>query len=234
MHEGGLRHALTAVRDAFLLRLERRVDRRWDAVHGIDTCGLTYLSNLDVRGDNLAQGVEYDPSPVRVITRTLRSLPETEGFTFVDYGSGKGRVLFVAAERPFRRIIGVEFARELHETALTNLANYRNARQRCSHIVPVLADALEFTIPPEPCILYFYTPFKEALVRKVLDIVAASYAQNPRPMYVVYAFVLPYHLKLYSSIEGFRQVPVRQSVWSRLLPGRVSVLVYGTRETAKS
>jgi SAM-dependent methyltransferase len=178
--------------------------------------------------------VEYDPSPVRVIAQTLQRLPQTEGFTFVDYGSGKGRVLFVAAEFPFRRIIGVEFARELHEAALRNLANYRNSRQGCRQIVPVLADALEFTIPPEPCVLYFYTPFKEALVRKVLDIVAASYAENPRPMYVVYVFVLPYHLELYSSIKGFGQVPLRQTLWSRLLPRRVNVLAYGTREAAES
>jgi SAM-dependent methyltransferase len=228
----GLGHALTAARDALVLRLERRADREWDREHGIDTCGVTHLGHLEVEGENLAQGVEYDPTPVRLLAETLRRLPGAEGFTFVDYGSGKGRVLFVAAEFPFRRLIGVEFARELHDAAVRNLASYRNPRQRCREIRPVLGDALRFAIPDEPCVLYFCTPFKAPLVRKVLDLVAASYAQNPRPMYVVYAFESPYHLALYGAINGFTRVPLRQTLSSRLFPGRVKVLVYGTRETA--
>jgi SAM-dependent methyltransferase len=209
----GLGHALTAARDALVLRLERRADREWDREHGIDTCGVTHLGH-------------------RLLAETLRRLPGAEGFTFVDYGSGKGRVLFVAAEFPFRRLIGVEFARELHDAAVRNLASYRNPRQRCREIRPVLGDALRFAIPDGPCVLYFYTPFKAPLVRKVLGLVAASYAQNPRPMYVVYAFESPYHLALYGAINGFTRVPLRQTLSSRLFPGRVKVLVYGTRETA--
>jgi len=36
-------------------------------------------------------------------------------FTFIDFGSGKGRVLFLASEYPYKKIIGVELARMLHE-----------------------------------------------------------------------------------------------------------------------
>ena len=34
-----------------------------------------------------------------------------DGFTFIDLGSGKGRVLLLAAQRSFRRVIGVEVSR---------------------------------------------------------------------------------------------------------------------------
>ena len=54
VREHGLRHALTAARDALLLRLERRADREWDRRHGIDTCGVTHLGHLEVEGENLA------------------------------------------------------------------------------------------------------------------------------------------------------------------------------------
>ena len=54
VREYGLRHALTAARDALLLRLERRADREWDRRHGIDTCGVTHLDHLEVEGENLA------------------------------------------------------------------------------------------------------------------------------------------------------------------------------------
>src|SRR3981081_102097 len=42
-------------------------------------------------------------------------------YTFIDVGSGKGRVLFVAAGDPFRKGIGVEVSNALHDDALANL-----------------------------------------------------------------------------------------------------------------
>ena len=42
-------------------------------------------------------------------------------FTFVDYGLGKGRVLMLATEYPFKRIVGVEFSESLDRTARQNL-----------------------------------------------------------------------------------------------------------------
>jgi SAM-dependent methyltransferase len=38
-------------------------------------------------------------------------------FTFVDLGCGKGRVLLMASDYPFQRIVGVEFMPELHRAA---------------------------------------------------------------------------------------------------------------------
>ena len=37
-------------------------------------------------------------------------------YTFIDFGSGKGRALLLASEFPFKRIIGLEFSPELHGT----------------------------------------------------------------------------------------------------------------------
>jgi hypothetical protein len=52
----------------------------------------------------------------------MAALPwRPEDFTVIDFGSGKGRALIVASECPFRRIIGVEFALELHRDAQQNI-----------------------------------------------------------------------------------------------------------------
>ena len=42
-------------------------------------------------------------------------------FTFIDIGSGKGRVLMMAADYPFRRILGIELLPDLHRAAQENL-----------------------------------------------------------------------------------------------------------------
>jgi 2-polyprenyl-3-methyl-5-hydroxy-6-metoxy-1,4-benzoquinol methylase len=48
--------------------------------------------------------------------------------TFIDIGCGKGRVLLMAAEHGFRKIIGIDFAADLCLTARGNVEQYR----RCS------------------------------------------------------------------------------------------------------
>jgi hypothetical protein len=55
-------------------------------------------------------------------------IPDVSGYTFIDMGSGKGRMLLLAAEPPFRRIIGVEFASDLDALARSNVKTYRNPK----------------------------------------------------------------------------------------------------------
>jgi SAM-dependent methyltransferase len=166
-----------------------------------------------------------------MIKYALRCLPRTAGITFVDLGSGKGRVLFVAAELPFHRIIGVEFARQLHEAALRNVASYSNPKQECFDITPVLGDASKFPIPEESCLVYLYTPFKGPLLREVLACIASSYTRSPRPMYLVYGHQIDYHLRMFDSVPGFAPISPRGRRRSALAPRRTDVHVYGTRET---
>jgi tRNA G46 methylase TrmB len=64
-------------------------------------------------------GFPYLPIRPNTARRVLRSLPlrDHSDYTFVDLGSGKGRMLLIASEFPFRRIVGVEMRRDLHAQA---------------------------------------------------------------------------------------------------------------------
>ena len=57
-------------------------------------------------------------------------------FSFVDYGSGKGRVLMLAAAYPFRRILGVEFSESLDRVARDNIATLGADAGRVETVVP--------------------------------------------------------------------------------------------------
>jgi lipopolysaccharide/colanic/teichoic acid biosynthesis glycosyltransferase len=91
-----------------------------------------------------------------------------ERFTFVDYGSGKGKAMFLAADFPFRRIVGVECSPVLHEIALRNCLTYKNPAQRCREITPVLGDAVSFEPPEGPLVCYFFNPFDAPTTQRVL------------------------------------------------------------------
>ena len=84
------------------------------------------------------------PSRVRQVIRSLQ-IENYGDFTFIDMGSGKGRVLFVAAERPFRSIQGVEYDAGLHRQAEDNIARSSRKLSRIE-LHNVDASQYEFSI----------------------------------------------------------------------------------------
>src|SRR5258708_19178551 len=104
-------------------------------------------------------------------------------FTFVDLGSGKGRVLLMASDYPFQRIIGVEFMPELHCAAIKNVASYSNDHQRCRHIEAVCLDARDFQFPSGPLVVYLFNPFSEPTFAQILENLRLSIEQTALPVY---------------------------------------------------
>jgi SAM-dependent methyltransferase len=169
-------------------RLKRAADREFDEAHGTDTGGTIHLSRLHVAGGNWESGFSYEAVDPRKFTDTLEAAKlHHEDYVFIDFGSGKGRALLLASAYPFRQIIGVEFAEELHRVAEQNVARYRAARQLCTDIRPMCADAVTFPIPREPVALYFNNPFDATVMGKVLENIRRSHAECPRAMVVLYS-----------------------------------------------
>jgi len=164
------------------------VDRHYDALHGVETNGVRQPDELSLLTGNACFAQEYSPTPTRVFRRALSALEvDFKEFVFVDMGSGKGRILLLAAEWPFRRIEGVEFASELHQIATRNVAVFAARYPKSPDIVLRHEDAAEYRIPDEPCIFYLYNPFAGPVLAQVLDNIEASFECNPRPMYFIYA-----------------------------------------------
>jgi tRNA G46 methylase TrmB len=66
------------------------------------------------------QGYEYGiyrPTPWLVLSALFDRLEIAENDVFVDIGSGMGRVVLMAARRPFQRVVGIERSTELTEIA---------------------------------------------------------------------------------------------------------------------
>src|SRR5579863_1174881 len=111
---------------------------------------------------------------------------ELADFVFIDLGSGKGRTLLMASDYPFRRIVGVELLPTLHETAEDNLRKYKSESQQCFALETICADAIEFSFPAEPTVLYLFNPFPEAGLRHVIANLEQSLRVKPRQVYVLY------------------------------------------------
>jgi SAM-dependent methyltransferase len=137
--------------------------------------------------DNVALGIAdlrnhwYVPTDYETFQRAMRQVQVKPDDVFVDFGSGKGRIVILAAALPFRRVIGIEFSAQLHEIAAANVAasGYPNVEL-------VLADATEWQVPPDATVLFFYNPFDGVILSKVVANIQQSLARAPRKITIVY------------------------------------------------
>jgi len=164
-------------------------ERRFDCKYRVDTAGIISTENLKIDGPSAAHAVHYQATQPVLLEEALADLRlnYTE-YTFVDFGCGKGKVLLLASSFPFKKIIGVELSPELTKIAAANLTKYRSRKQRCSHLEVVSMDATEFPIPATPLVCFFYNPFKEEVMTRVLDNIEISVTQNPRDVVIIYVF----------------------------------------------
>jgi hypothetical protein len=179
----------------------------WDLIHGVDTCGDVPLASLDFQSQNKTAGLEYQSHHPKIIRAGLAALEiRPEDFTFIDFGCGKGRVLLVASEFPFRRIVGLEFAPSLAETATRNLRNYRGRGQKCSAIEVVTVDATEYALTPEPQVLYFYSPFSRSVLDRIVQNIEDSLRRSPRELLVLFSGSLKMRDSAFGSHTKFERL----------------------------
>jgi SAM-dependent methyltransferase len=169
-----------------ILRLRSEILSWWfDVTRNVQTRGYIPLDGLTLSGD--AKGCDYLPTFAQVAGKILRQLPSIDysSYIFVDIGSGKGRMLLVAAEYPFRQIQGIEFATELHECAKENIRRYRCRRQKCANIESLNLNAMDYDFPDQNLVLYFFNPFGREVMEAVLGRLDASLRDHPRDVFVV-------------------------------------------------
>jgi predicted RNA methylase len=160
---------------------------------------------------NWIEGNNYAAIEPERFERVLASLDIAfEEYTFVDFGSGKGRALLLASEFPFKRIIGLEFSPELHRVAEENIHRYHSERQKCRAIQSRNVDFVEFPLPLEPLVLFFFDPCQLRVLSEVVARIGQSLVASPRPVYVAYVAVQPEKDQLFNS-AGFLEEIVRNT-----------------------
>lgn len=163
---------------------------KFDLAHGVETSGhygpWIYLRDLKIPSPNWYEGNNYiaiDPDRFRTVLKSLDIAYEQ--YTFIDYGSGKGRALLVASEFPFKKVLGLEFAPELHRVAEENIRAFRSERRKCAEIRSINIDFSRFELPIEPLVLYFYDPCRGRVLSEVVRRIRESIQKTPRPFRIV-------------------------------------------------
>lgn len=173
----------------WLLSYKPFADESFDRRHGTDTSGMVPTRDLDIADTAVKwQSNLYLGSPARVTRHIIASLAIDEReFTFIDYGSGKGRALFVAAEKPFRQVIGVEISAALHAAATANLTRY-SGPPLASPITLWCGNALDYELPPGNLVLHMYHPVGPDVLRQLLTHICTTAGPEPRRILIPYLF----------------------------------------------
>lgn len=162
----------------------------FDLAHQVNTDGdvngWTHLSDLEIPSANWIYGRHYAPIEPERFHAILSSLAiRFEDFTFVDFGSGKGRALLLASEYRFQKIVGVEFSPELHRIAEENIRRLAGPR-KSGPVESVCADFLEFDLPSVASVFFLFDPCDDPVLKKVLCRIQESLERTPRIAYLVY------------------------------------------------
>lgn len=184
----GLRGTLAAVVDYGRHLRRRWIDAGFDRKHGTDTQGITDdMTELGVFTEHRSNAFGYEGIQISVFRKMLRELDlDPAEYAFVDFGSGKGRALMMAAEHGFTRAYGVEFSPVLHEIAQKNVAVFARRNPRARPIELHFQDASEFSIPDENLVCFFYNPFDDKVMRRVIANIADAHTRYPRKLAVAY------------------------------------------------
>jgi len=126
----------------------------------------------------------YLPTDYLLIAYLFMPIAFGPADVFIDIGCGLGRVVLMAARRPIRRAIGIEYDPPLA------LPAERNARQLRGAKAPIEIrnqDATEAEYS-EGTIFWLYNPFGEATMQIVLERLRQSLRTSPRRITIIYVF----------------------------------------------
>lgn len=157
---------------------------RYDQRLGIDTSGFV---DPDQLGIEEGEGRAYMGTPPRIADFLIDTVARpARGFTFLDVGSGKGRVLLIASRFPFRRVIGFEYSGQMNAIAMSNIRQFAKHYPDMAPVEIVSGDATRLPLPEDPLVMFLYNPFGPSLMRDFAAAVKASYERKPRKIICIY------------------------------------------------
>lgn len=185
-----LKRTYNSIREKGLSRTYQSVisvieDFYFELKYGISTSKIVKREDLDISEKSKQHSEEYKPTRIRHFRLLIKALNLPEGSVFVDMGSGKGRVLLTASLNNFKRITGVEISSQLCEIARENKAKFEKALGKQLPINIVNIDVLEYNVQNDENVFYFYNPFDNYIMERIIERIKQSLIDNPRKIWLI-------------------------------------------------
>jgi hypothetical protein len=168
----------------------------------LDTTEMDDLQNEKIESPNLSHASIYQGTNYYLIEKAFEFLKTKQANQqLVDFGSGKGRIMVVAAYYGFKNIAGIDFSESLCREAGNNIDKIKPFFPD-TNLKIICSDAANYTIENDTNVFFFFNPFDEVVMLKVVRNILSSVKKNPRKVYIVY--VNPLHKEIFLS-AGFEE-----------------------------
>jgi len=182
------------LKEALLYLLSQKPTDDFDKKYGVMTSGVTESSEAGI-ADETARSLAVGYVPTRelvirhILTNTTQGL-DLGQYSFIDLGCGKGRTLIVAAQLPFKEVIGVELSPLHCEVAETNIKRYLSDVRNpvlCRNVRVSCVNAADFEFPDTNLLIYMYRPFVGPIFKNVADNMRRFQAETGRRVLIAYS-----------------------------------------------
>lgn len=163
-------------------------ENKWEELLQIKTSGRD-----DAKSDDYH--FPYEPTPYSVLERLAESELIGEGDTVLDYGCGKGRVEFFLSHETGAKAIGIEYDERIYEIAVENS---KNAKAKAEF---VLTRAEDYEVPAHVNRCYFFNPFSDEILHKVMARIIESYYENPREIFLFFYYPLNEYVSYLMTVD---------------------------------
>ena len=128
----------------------------------------------------------YEPTSYSGLVLAFDWLELSSHDRVVDFGCGKGRVLFYLNQRFSCEVCGIEVDKNVYELALNNLAYYNTRfRSNQNKIELILGKAEEYEIRQKDTVFYFFNPFESYIFKNIIDKIIESVKKHNRAISIV-------------------------------------------------
>lgn len=188
-----LRRLIGTVAPLLPTTLARRLLRGrhpFDLRHGTDTGGAIYGPALPTGHAHDAFNEGYYATAPSVFGGLISRWEDTlarvglrvSDCHFIDLGCGKGRVLLLASELPFRDITGIELHAGLCAVAERNVQRWARRPGAWPPISVVCGDVLDLTLPDGAVVLFLFNSFGASVMRSLVEKLLAAAGERAAPI----------------------------------------------------
>lgn len=125
----------------------------------------------------------------------------------MDFGSGKGRVVFYANYKFNCFAKGIEANHITHDEAINNFHDYLKIQpQAINKINFELLQAENYNINPDDNVFYFFNAFSLVIFKKVIFNIIKSAKDNPRKITLIMYYSFPDYLKFITEHTPFKLI----------------------------
>lgn len=163
----------------------------------------------------LYQSIHYNPyeaTPYAALNELFEEYEVAKTDGVVDFGCGKGRLLFYIHHRFQIRVTGVEVNRQLYEEAMNNREAYMRKKKRTDGVMRFeCCPAEQYEVKKEDNRFYFFNPFSIHIFMKVVDNILRSVEGEKRSVdLILYYPTVEYiqFLERQTPFELFKEVTV--------------------------